>query len=205
MRALKLFIGLLLAIVAVVVGGGLLLPDTVHVERSIAIDRPPAQIYQFLNGFQRFEEWSPWDKDFDPTTVVTLSGPPSGPGARMDWKGEKSTGAQWITEVVENRKIQVALDFGANGKATAAYVLEPSGAGTRVTWGFDSNFEGNLIGRWMGLMFDKWIGADYEKGLAKMKQVIEAEPPPAPVNADEAPAAEGETSAESTEPAPAPV
>jgi hypothetical protein len=27
--------------------------------------------------------------------------------------------------------------------------------------------------RFVGLMFDKWIGEDYEKGLARMKQVME--------------------------------
>jgi hypothetical protein len=31
----------------------------------------------------------------------------------------------------------------------------------------------NPMARWMGLMFDRWIGADYEAGLAKLKQVAE--------------------------------
>jgi len=31
----------------------------------------------------------------------------------------------------------------------------------------------NPIARYAGLMFDKWIGGDYEKGLARLKQVME--------------------------------
>ena len=31
----------------------------------------------------------------------------------------------------------------------------------------------NPIARYVGLMFDKWIGGDYEKGLARLKQVME--------------------------------
>jgi hypothetical protein len=27
--------------------------------------------------------------------------------------------------------------------------------------------------RFVGLMFDKWIGSDYERGLARMKEVME--------------------------------
>ena len=32
----------------------------------------------------------------------------------------------------------------------------------------------NPIGRLMGLMMDRWIGGDYEKGLAALKQVCES-------------------------------
>jgi hypothetical protein len=42
-----------------------------------------------------------------------------------------------------------------------------------VTWGFDCDLGTNPIMRYVGLMFDQWIGADYEKGLAKLKEVME--------------------------------
>jgi hypothetical protein len=44
--------------------------------------------------------------------------------------------------------------------------------GTGVTWGFKSQLNG-IAERWLGLMFDRWIGADYEKGLSKLKRVAE--------------------------------
>ena len=52
-------------------------------------------------------------------------------------------------------------------------MLEPAGSGTRVTWGFTSNLGSNPVMRWMGLMFDRWIGPDYEQGLANLKKVAE--------------------------------
>ena len=64
------------------------------------------------------------------------------------------------------------LDFGPMGKSLATWDLEPSGAGTKATWGFRSKLDG-IAARWFGLMFDNWIGADYEKGLAKLKLVAE--------------------------------
>ena len=33
----------------------------------------------------------------------------------------------------------------------------------------------NPMMRWMGLMFDKWVGADYETGLASLKELAEKE------------------------------
>jgi hypothetical protein len=58
------------------------------------------------------------------------------------------------------------------GDAIAYFNFAPVGSGTKVTWGFKSLLR-NPLERWMGLLFDRWIGADYEKGLAKLKQIAE--------------------------------
>ncbi|MGO4774642.1 SRPBCC family protein [Lysobacter sp. 2RAB21] len=50
------------------------------------------------------------------------------------------------------------------------------GAGTRVTWTLESEHGNNLVSRWFGLLLDSMVGKDYEKGLAKLKQVLESEP-----------------------------
>jgi hypothetical protein len=60
------------------------------------------------------------------------------------------------------------------GKAMASLELAPVGGGTGVTWGFKSQLNG-IMERWFGLLFDRWIGADYEKGLAKLKALAEKE------------------------------
>lgn len=43
-----------------------------------------------------------------------------------------------------------------------------------ATWGFDTDLGMNPIARYFGLVMDSMLGADYEKGLAKLKQVCEA-------------------------------
>lgn len=53
------------------------------------------------------------------------------------------------------------LDFGDMGKATATMTLATEGNGTKVTWGFDTL--NSTVERWFGLMFDHFIGPDYEK------------------------------------------
>ena len=52
-----------------------------------------------------------------------------------------------------------------------------------VWWKLLGNLGFNPVARYMGLMFNDWVGADYEKGLAKLKRVVESAPPagqPAP-------------------------
>ncbi len=189
MRWLKRIVVLLLVLLAIGVAGGFMLPDTVHVEREIVIERPPGQLYDMLNGFHRFKEWSPW-ADYDPTAKMEFAGPPHGVGAILRWQGEKGDGSQEIIEVVPDRSILVALDFGQDGIGRARFDLHPQGDATRLVWSFDGDFQGSLMGRWFGLLLDPMLGPDYERGLVSLKKLAESEPvavppPPAPVE-DEA-------------------
>ena len=90
-------------------------------------------------------------------------------------------GRQSITRVDPGKEVETSVEFGGQGNATAMVKLEPSGDKTRVTWGFSSDLGYNPISRYMGLMFDRWIGPDYERGLAKLKTLVETPKPEAPV------------------------
>ena len=71
-------------------------------------------------------------------------------------------------------KIRTHLFFEGQGDAYAQFDLSPAGQGTRVTWSFETEFGNDVVGRWFGvLMFDSLIGSDYEKGLNKLKVVLE--------------------------------
>ena len=102
----------------------------------------------------------------------------------MNWSSANpgvGSGSQTITRLEPGRTVETALDFGVQGTANASIDLEPAGAGTKVTWGFTTDLGFNPIYRYFGLMFDSWIGGDYEKGLAKLKTVVESAPAtPAP-------------------------
>ncbi|MGH8082744.1 MAG: SRPBCC family protein [Lysobacter sp.] len=172
---LKGLLYLVVLLAAVFVVGGFLLPASSHVERSITIERPPGEVHALLDSYKRFNEWSPW-YDIEPTAQYTYSGPESGVGAAMSWQGaEVGKGSQRIAESVPQLKVVNALDFDGT-LATGTFTLKPEGAGTRVTWALDSEHGSNLVSRWFGLLLDSMVGKDYDKGLAKLKQVLEAEP-----------------------------
>jgi hypothetical protein len=178
MKVLKAVFYSLAALVAILLVVGLFLPTAVHVERSTTTTASPSTVYGIVNGFGRFNEWSPWF-DLDPQTRYTYSGPQSGVGARMEWTSEQAdvgAGSQEIVAVEPDRSVTTRLDFGGQGEALSKLSIEPEGDGSRLTWSFDTSFEGDFLGRYFGLMFDHWIGADYEKGLARLKSLAEAAP-----------------------------
>jgi uncharacterized membrane protein len=174
----RFFKGLLIAILiltAIFVGGGLLLPGEVHVERSTVIQADASRIFPYLNNFRRFNEWSPWAQR-DPNTRYTFSGPDAGRGATMSWESdheEVGYGSQEIVESIPNDRVATALNFGQMGTARAAFRLQPDDSGTKVTWSLDTSLPANPIARWMGLFFDRFIGPDYEEGLARLKAAVE--------------------------------
>jgi len=173
-----------LFLLAAFVVTGYLLPTQVHIERSITVERPATMMFELLNGYRYFDEWSPWAKR-DPNAKFIVSGPESGVGARMSWIGDPHlVGSGW-QEIVDSKpyeQISIKLDFDAQGPADTGFTLVGQGDATRVTWTFDSdltegvNFLDSFLARYFGLLFDRWVGGDYETGLANLKRFAESLP-----------------------------
>jgi hypothetical protein len=180
MRIVKRILAAIVVVAVLLVVVAFLLPRHVNVSRSIEIDAPPAVVYPLVADLRRANEWSPW-LEIDPEVEITFTGPTDGVGQMMNWTSDDpnvGSGSQTITMLEPDSKVETALDFGKQGMASASFDLEAKGSATEVIWGFTTDLGFNPVARYFGLMFDKWIGADYEKGLAKLKTVAEAETPP---------------------------
>jgi hypothetical protein len=184
MRALKWLFYLVLGLFAILVAGAYALPDRAHVERSIVIARPASMVHAVVDSFVLFNRWSPW-ADLDPATSYSYSGPERGAGASMSWASDDpnvGSGTQTVTASTPEA-VTIALDFGGM-LATSTMRLAPDAAGTRVTWAFDANlpisldggFFFGVLGRWFGLGMDGMIGADYVRGLDRLKTLLEGMP-----------------------------
>ena len=163
---------------------GYMLPTHAYVERSLSIDRPASLLFGIVNDYRNFEQWSPW-VERDPNADWVISGPSSGVGARLSWSGEPhlvGSGWQQITASQPYRQIDVDLDFDSQGIGHSRFIFVEEGGATRVTWSFETdlteglNFFDGFMARYFGLLFDRWIGNDYEKGLASLKQFAESQP-----------------------------
>jgi uncharacterized protein YndB with AHSA1/START domain len=157
----------------------LFLPQAAHVERSMTTTASPATVYGLVDGFKRFNEWSPW-ASLDPATKYTYSGPETGVGARMEWASanpDVGHGSQEVIAVEPGRRVTHKLDFGMDNPTTSTISLVPESTGTRVTWTLDTDFSDSLVGRYFGLVLDRMVGPDYEKGLAQLKAVAESTTP----------------------------
>lgn len=174
----------ILFLIAAFVVTGYLLPTKVHIERSITVERPATMMFELLNGYRYFNEWSPWAKR-DPNAKFIISGPESGVGARMSWTGDPQlvgSGWQEIVSAKPYEQINFKLDFDAQGVADTGFKLEAVGETTHITWFFDSdltkgvNYLDSFLARYFGLLFDRWVGGDYEKGLVNLKRFAESLP-----------------------------
>lgn len=175
MRLIRNILIGLVAIVAVAAIVGMFLPRYVAVERDVIVGAAPEAVFPHVNSLQAFSEWSPWG-DIDPDMVVEYSGPEEGVGNVMEWTSEHpnvGNGRQEILEVVDNESVRTALDFGDMGTAEAWWRLTSEGDGTRVVWGLTADMGQGPVGRWFGLMMDGMVGADYERGLARLQAMVE--------------------------------
>jgi carbon monoxide dehydrogenase subunit G len=167
-----------LILIAALIAGGFLLPETARVERSTLVAASPAQIFPLVNGFTRFNDWQPWAK-LDPGMKIERSGPAEGVGARQAWFSEHKavgSGSLEVLESVPAERVRMRVQYtGFEADNTSTFTLQPEGEGTRVTWAYETHVGSNLLGRYFGLMLDGMVGKDYETGLLNLKLLAERE------------------------------
>lgn len=176
-KLLKGLVWVLAALVVVVVGGAYLLPGEVTLQRQAVINAPPEKVFALVASFKRFNEWSPW-AELDPNTAYKYEGPEFGVGHKMSWASNDpnvGAGTQVVTEYTPSSRVAIDLDFGAMGKSASSWDIKPEGTGTSASWNFNMKLDG-LMDRWLGLLIGYYVGADYDKGLAKLKALAEKEP-----------------------------
>ncbi|MEM9582641.1 MAG: SRPBCC family protein [Pseudomonadota bacterium] len=175
MRILKWILGVFAVFLVAAIAIGMVLPRQVTVERTAEIAAPAEKIWPYVNNLKATEEWSPW-LGIDPNVQTVYGDIAEGVGAKMEWASDHpnvGNGAMEIIESVPHEKLASALDFGEMGTATARYTLDEAAGVTNVTWGLEVDMGASPVGRWMGLMMDSWVGADYERGLQNLKALVE--------------------------------
>jgi hypothetical protein len=171
----RIIYGILL-ILAFVFAVGLVLPDKVHVERSVVIQAPASSVFALVDGFRQFDKWSPWSAK-DPQLKVQISGPLYGTGARYQWSGNQAVGSgtQQILTSVPYSDVKSQVSFGDfPHPAVADFVFSANGQGSKVTWAMDIPLGGSPISHYFGPMVKKQVEPDFERGLANLKALAEA-------------------------------
>jgi uncharacterized protein YndB with AHSA1/START domain len=152
-------------------------PDEFAVVRSATIAAPPAAVFEQVNDFHKWDNWSPWAK-LDPACKNTFDGAPAGRGAKFAWDGNNKVGAGRMT-VLDSQPpelIRINLEFLRPFKATntTEFTFKSQGGLTLVTWNMfgKNNFMSKAFGLFVNC--DTMVGKDFEKGLASLKSLAEA-------------------------------
>jgi hypothetical protein len=163
--ALAIIIGLALLIAAV-------LPNQYTVNQSIVINKPKAQVYNYVMLLKNQQAYSEWVKP-DPA-AVTYAGTDGTVGAQQFWDSKISgKGIQTITKLEPNL-MEVSLEFikPFSGKATANHTFtENTNNTTTLTTNFASQspYPLNLI----NFISKKMINDTELKNLQNIKEILE--------------------------------
>ena len=178
------FVIAFLMVVALFVIVGVFLPSHRHVEHTVETNHPIRQVYDFLNGFQRFKDWNQM-RAHDPRVQYSIEGPRKGEGAQLhynSWDKRVGKGTWTITRSDEDAAIRIDVandDYGTN--KTYQIDLEENLGSTNVavvniTMGYDVDYGWNLFGRYAGLYLSRNIGDDIEAGLNNIVDVLATMP-----------------------------
>jgi len=183
MKALKIVGIILLVVVLALVAIGLVTPKSYDIKRDIVINASNEVVFNNVSHYAEFPKWSPW-QELDPNMKTNLEGTDGTVGAKYSWEGNDKvgSGSMTITKLEPGKTVEHNLEFLKPFKSSSyTYVtVEPADGGQKVTWGMkgENGFVSRIFMTLMGGM-DKMVGADYEKGLKKMKEISEAAPAPA--------------------------
>lgn len=175
MKLLKI-LGIVLLLLVLV---GLFLPTDYDIRREVTIQAPAAKVHAWVGDLTKWPDWTPW-QEHDPSTRVTLGARTTGVGASQTWTSDGGDGELTFTACSPAEGIAYDMAFLMDGErvpAQSTMLYREQGGATTVTWtmqGDAADFMPPVVGGYMNLVMKGAINGEFDKGLAKLKQVVEA-------------------------------
>ena len=153
--------------------------------RKVELGNPISQVYDTLNGFHRFNDWSPWHHA-DPGMSVTKSGPVFGIGSKIEFAAtEGGSAGVGSLEIVESQlnesdaliRMTLVNDWdGTNKRSSFRLVQDGKTRAINVQWDVRVDYGWNILGRYKGMYLDGTMGEDMEESLAKLSNFMATVP-----------------------------
>ncbi|WP_179022574.1 SRPBCC family protein [Winogradskyella forsetii] len=172
------FLYIVLTIIVLIVFLAFIAPKTYNVSRSITMNKPIANVFNYLKYIKNQDDWSPWKKK-DANMKQEFTGVDGEVGFVSKWEGNKAvgTGEQEIISITENKSVNSQLRFFKPWKSQSdAYltVKEIDTNTTKVVWGFSGENKPPSNIFFLFFNMDKTVGKDFEEGLVDLKYILES-------------------------------
>lgn len=168
---------IILGIIAALLIAGLLIPKGMKATREIVINKPNAEVFNYIKQLKNQDNYSKWGS-MDPNMKKEYRGTDATVGFVSAWEGNKKvgTGEQEIIGIEEGRKLSTELRFMKPFKSVAQSSMTTealSDNSTKVSWGFEGqmNYPMNIMKLFMNM--EKSIGNDFSTGLNNLKVLLE--------------------------------
>ncbi len=148
------------------------------VERSIVINKPKAEVFEYTRFLKNQDNYSVW-ATMDPNMTKTYRGTDGQVGFVSSWSSkvdDVGVGEQEIIKIIEGDRLDFELrfkePFEATDNAYMTFVSEGENA-TKVSWGFNGkmNYPMNIFLLFMDM--EEMLGGDLQKGLENLKKELE--------------------------------
>ncbi len=169
--------GLLLLVIIVLAVLVFITPSDFKVEREVTINKPKAEVFDYVKLLKNQNEWGPWVKK-DPAIKQEYKGTDGEVGFVSSWESnmeEVGSGEQEIKKITDSR-IDSELRFKKPFESTAQAFMtldEASPTSTKVKWGFTGNMPKPMNLMLVFMDMDKEVGKDFDEGLKNLKAIIE--------------------------------
>lgn len=178
MNILKKILFFVLGIITLLLIVGLFVNKDYAVEREIVINKPKAEVFEYIKHLKNQDAYSVWNRK-DPKAKKTYKGTDGEVGFIAAWDSENEEvgkGEQEIVKIIEGERMDVKLRFKVPFEAEddAYFVTESvSDTQTKVKWGFKGsmNYPMNLMLLFMDM--EDMLGKDLQGGLDNLKKVLE--------------------------------
>jgi len=169
----KVLLAILLIPILLIVAS-FFLPSSYHVQREKVIHAPAEAIYPWLSQLKKWPDWTVWNTNSDPTLVYSYPGATEGTGAEMTWTARSGKGSLKLSSADARTGVKYELNF-EEGKflSSGGVTMTPEGNATRVAFSNEGNFGKNPVRRYMGLLMDKMMGAQFDENLSRLKAKVE--------------------------------
>jgi effector-binding domain-containing protein/uncharacterized protein YndB with AHSA1/START domain len=176
MKFLKYFVLVLVALVAIALIYGAILPNKATVTQSVSTKADPQRVFYLINDLKNWSAWSEWRKA-DPKAKYTYSEQTRGKGAWMAWEGkEVGKGKLTVTAMVPNKKLEYTMEFMEPWTSVSNGFIELNNTDEQLTITWQDVVElPNLISR---LFFkfgnvEEQIAQDFQKNMLNMAGMAE--------------------------------
>ncbi len=166
---------IIVALIVLVLVVALFLSKDYVVEKSITINKPKTDIFNYIKYLKNQDNFSKWAR-LDPSMKKSFVGTDGTVGFTSIWEGNGKVGKgeQEIKKITEGQRMDFELRFEKPMKDVAQAYMTTDSVGpnqTLVKWGITGhmNYPFNI----MGLFMNKMVGGDFETGLANLKALQE--------------------------------
>ncbi|MDB5127877.1 SRPBCC family protein [Mucilaginibacter sp.] len=171
-------LGIFAGIIVVVLVLALIAPKAYTVQRSIIINAPRQQVFDYIKYLRNMDHYSKWVMT-DPNKRMTYTGTDGTEGFNAAWDSDMKQagkGHQTLEKIVDGERIDIRVVFikpFAGVADTYISTQTVTDDTTTVKWSFDSKMAFPMNAMLLFMNMDKMLGKDMEISLNNLKQILE--------------------------------